>query len=162
MKQSRILTLMFCVLFLSGCVTQSPEGPSGSLVRQIVATAEGRDYFLRRFYNTDDKMEPILLTLRSLRPHFSPDQDVDALDLPVLCITLSCSDGTERLYRLKDVRFLQTGTGDWKKVDTGKAARLWELLWQLPDDPENSRSFHHPLPRIHGVWRYPLPFPRLP
>lgn len=162
MHKHPLWILLLCTLFLCGCVSASPETPSASLVRQIVATAEGRDYFLRRFYNTDEKMNPILLSLRALRPHFSPDQDVESLELPVLCITLICSDGTERIYRLKDVRFLQTGTGDWKKVDTGKAKQLWELLWELPDDPEESLTFHKPLPRIHGFWHYPRPFPRLP
>lgn len=159
MKRTCTALLLVCVLMLCACTPKAPQGPSSSIVRQILVTAEGREYFLRRFYNTDEKMEPILLSLRSLYPNFTAQQDVENMHLPVLCITLTCSDGTEKLYRLKDVRYLQSGTGPWKQVDTGKAAQLWQLIWDTPDDTEQPLTFHHPLPRIHGRWRYPVPFP---
>lgn len=162
MKQKCIALLLLCALLLCGCAPKPLPGPSASIVRRIVATAEGREYFLRRYYDTDEKMEPILLALRSLYPNFTAQQDVENLHLPTLCITLICSDGSEKLYRLKDVRYLQLGTGVWKQVDSGKAADLWQLIWDTPDDPEQSRTFHHSLPRIQGRWHYPVPLPTAP
>ena len=162
MKRKCAALFLICALMLCACGQKTPQGPSSSVVRQIIVTAEGREYFLRRFYNTDEKMEPILLALRMLYPNFTAQENVEAMHLPVLCITLKCSDGSEKLYRLKDVRYLQSGTGQWRQIDTGKAAHLWRLVWDTPDDEELPLTFHQPLPRIRGRWRYPLPFPSPP
>ena len=162
MKTRCAALLLLAATLLSACRPMG-HGPSTSpIVRQIVATEEGSDYFLRRYYDTGEKMQAILIALRALRPKFDADVDVQALRKPTLCLTLRCSDGSEQLYRLKGNFYLQIGTGPWKKVDSGRAGELWRLLWEMESDPETPRTFHTPLPRLRGNWTYPYGHRKFP
>ena len=100
-------------------------------------------------------MQAVLVALRALRPKQDAHRDVEALRTPTLCLTLLCSDGSEQLYRIKENRYLQSGTGTWKKVDAGRASALWQLIADMESDPELPRSFHTPLPRLPHNWVYP-------
>lgn len=154
MKNRCFLSILLLSLLLSGC-HHRPPAPQAPIVRRIIATTEDSEHFLRRFYDTDAKMQAVLLCLRRLRPRFTPDTDPSQLNKPTLCLTLICADGSHSLYRIKDNRYLQRGTGPWKKTDTGAASDLWRLLWAMESDPESPRSFHHALPRLPHNFDYP-------
>lgn len=155
MKIRCAMLFLTAAVLLSGCRPHTQTPSQSPIVTQIVATVEDSEHFLRRFYNTDEKMQAVLLCIRRLRPRFTPALDPEPLKKPTLCITMTCNDGSERLYRLKDIHFLQTGTDPWKKVDTGPASDLWRLLWEMESDPETPRTFHVPLPRLPHNWVYP-------
>lgn len=162
MKTRCTIVLLFVALLLSACRPANQGSAHSPIVRQIVATEEGSDYFLRRYYDTNEKMQAVLIALRALRPKFDADADVQALRKPTLCLVLRCSDGSEQLYRLKGNFYLQIGTGPWKKVDSGRAGELWRLLWEMESDPETPHTFHSPLPRLRGNWTYPYGHRKFP
>lgn len=148
--------LLFCVLaLLTACYPRNSVSTSSPIVRQIVATVESRDVFLRRYYCTDEKMQAVLLCIRMLRPQFTPETDPELLDIPTICLTMTHSDGSKQLYRLKDTSYLQKNTDPWKKVDSSAAADLWRLLWEMESDEEEPLTFHHALPRLRRNWVYP-------
>ena len=154
MKKRCLISILLLSTLLSGCHRRAPA-PQAPIVRQIIATTEDSEHFLRRYYDTDEKMQAVLLCLRRLHPRFTPDIDPSQLQKPTLCLTLICADGSHRLYRIKDNRYLQQGTGPWKKADSGAASDLWRLLWTMESDPETPRTFHRPLPRLPHNFVYP-------
>ena len=155
MKKRCVLFLLSTLILCSGCYPRTLPPNTSPIVRQIVATAEGHDSFLRRFYCTDEKMQAVLLCLRLMKPQFSPETDPDLLNVPMICLTMTHSDGSKQLYRLKDVHYLQKNTDPWEKVDASAAADLWRLLWVMERDDEEPLTVHQPLPRLRGNWIYP-------
>lgn len=145
---------ILAALLLSGCRPSSDVQIGSRVVTEIVATCEEGDHFVRRYYNTSEKMSKILMCIRSLGPKFSPEADPEGIGGSVICLTMTCSDGSVKLHRLIGDRYYQEGTGDWKRVNREKAAALWQAVWDTPSDPEQKLTFHSPPPRLTGGWIY--------
>jgi hypothetical protein len=131
------------------------ESSSGKIVESIVITAEETDQFTRRFYNVDEKMQLILLYLRSLGPKFQAKEDPHSQVGPMICITMYYSDGSQRIFRQKGQQYFQEGTGLWQTIDPEKGAALWRIVLHTPSDPEPDPLRHTALPRIDGNWQDP-------
>ena len=145
------LVLLVLTIFLSGCRPQEQTDVAAHIVTQITITCQTCDQFTRRYYNTHQKMQAILLYLRSVGPGFAPEEDPEPLAGRVICITLYRADGTTRIYRQKNDRYLQEGNGPWKKIKPEWGATLYQLLLENESDPETGRDVYCPLP---GSWQY--------
>ena len=153
-KKKRFLCLLLtAALCLGGCVPRQDAGIRGQLVTQMVITEETSQKFTRRFYNTNEKMQLILLYIRSLGPKFTPEENPEALQGQTICIHMQCADGTQKIYRQKDQAYFQEGTGPWRRIDPERGSQLWRILIHTPSDPEPDRLRHSSLPRVTGGWQ---------
>jgi hypothetical protein len=147
-KACAILLLAFC---LAGCRPQTHTDVASHIVTEITITCQTCNDFTRRHYNTHEKMQKILLYLRSIGPGFTPDEDPEPLAGRVICITLYRADGTTKIYRQKDDLYLQEGVGPWRKIKPEWGASLYQIILENDSDPEIDRNGYHPLP---GSWQY--------
>ncbi len=141
---------------LVGCWVSRQPVITGNLVTQIVVTGENTDQYIRRFYNTDEKMQLILLYIRSLGPKFTPDEDPGTQKEPMLCITMHYADGSQKIFRQKGQQYFQEGMDTWRKIDPERGRDLWWIVLHTPADPEPNPLRHASLPRIVGPWQDPV------
>ncbi len=133
-KKGIFCGIMALILALSGCSRQVPQNSvAAHVVRSIHIQWEEEP--AGRFYNTDAKMEKILLYIRRLKPLSSADTDPEALEGPTVRITLVCADNSTKVYRQKQDRFFQSGSGPWQQMREDKGALLWQILADTPSDP---------------------------
>lgn len=154
--KKRIAAMVLAAAFtlLTGCRPSVSGGVAGHLVTQITVTCETCTDFTRRYYNTAEKMQRILLYIRSIGPMFTPDADPEALAGRIICITMTCADNSQKIYRQKDTLYFQEGTGPWKQIDPEHGIQLWRILFETPSDPEKTRFLPDSLPRLPGNWIY--------
>ena len=150
----KMLLFLLLVLFMAGCRPANPTDVASHIVTEIAVTCQSCNEYTRRYYNTHEKMQKILLYLRSVTPGFTPDEDPEPLAGRIVLITLHRADGTTKVYRQKGDRSLQEGNGPWKKIKPEWGASLWQLLQETESDPEEGRSTYRFLPRLPGLWRY--------
>lgn len=146
-----LMLILLCVF--SGCQPQRQMAINGKLVTQIVVTSEDHAQFTRRFYNTNEKMQLILLYIRSLGPRFTPEEDPESLPGRIICITMRCADGSQKIYRQKDTLYFQEGNSPWMQMDPERGSQLHRILVHTPSDPEPEPLEHMCLPRIAGPWQ---------
>ena len=147
----KVVFALLLALALTGCYPQRTTDVASHIVTEITITCETCTDFTRRYYNTHEKMQKFLLYLRSVSPGFTPDEDPEPLAGRVICITLWKADGTTKIYRQKNDRYLQEGTGPWKKIRQEWGASLYQLLLENESDEELGRGIPSPPP---GSWRY--------
>ena len=141
MKKRCGILMLTTVLLLCGCHIQSAPASPPPVVTQIEVVEEKTAFFSRRYYNTTDKLQRIMLAIRALQPRFAAVGEPELLTEPVLRLTVVRSDGVVRQYRMKGLRYWQEEDGSWKKVKSEAAAELWRTLWSMPSDPEQARKF---------------------
>ncbi len=85
-------------------------------------------------------MQRVLLHIRSLGPLFSPDVDPEPLAAHTICITLTCADGSRKIYLQKAERYFRSGDAAWQQISPEKGSSLLQVLQETPSDlpPENS------------------------
>lgn len=135
MKQfAKVFALIcFCVSIMCGCRQNKTQKPIFRAVTQVDIVTEYEDRLIHRHYNTPEKMRPVLLYLRLLKPSGKPVQlDGDADD--VYLISISLSDGAQHYYRQASHRYLSKENGPFKSIDPGQAAQLYSILRELPSD----------------------------
>lgn len=147
----KALCILLCFLLLGGCRPVEDGNVASHIVTEIIITCQSCTDFSRRYYNTHKKMQPILLYLRSVSPGFAPNTDPQTLSGREIQITLRKADGTTKLYRQKNDRYLQEGNGPWRQIKPEWGSTLYQLLLENESDPEPQRQLHLPLP---GYWRY--------
>ena len=148
--------LLWCLLagILAGCHPAKPAEITSQIVTEIIVTCQTCNDFTRRYYNTPKKMQPVLLYLRSVSPGFTPEKDPEPLAGRVICITLRMADGSVKVYRQKDSRYLQEGKNPWKKIDPDWGATLYPLLLENPSDPEPRSCAYQLCPTFPRDWLY--------
>ena len=99
-----------------------------------IITEHNRE-LIRRHYSTPEKMRPVLLYLRLLKPYGKP-VEVDEAAGDVYLISISLSDGTRHYYRQASHKYLSKENGPWKSIDPGQAAQLYNILRKLPSDTQ--------------------------
>lgn len=149
----KVLLFIILVIFTAGCRPQPQTDVAAHIVTEITITCQNCNDFTRRYYNTHEKMQKILLYLRSVSPGFTPEEDPEPLAGRVICITLHRADGSTKIYRQKGDRYLQEGTKPWKKIKPEFGAGLWQILLENASDEESLRAGYRPLP---GSWQYSL------
>ncbi len=153
-KRIAAMALAAALTFLTGCHRGTPGGVAGHMVTEITVTCETCTAFTRRYYNTPEKMQRILLYVRGIGPRFTPAEDPEALGGQTICITMTCADNSRKIYRQKDALYFQGGTGLWKQIDPAKGIDLWRLLHEMPSDPEDTPLIYESPPRLPGNWSY--------
>ena len=148
--------LLWCFLagILAGCHPAKSTQVTSQIVTEIIVTCQTCNDFTRRYYNTPKKMQPVLLYLRSVSPGFTPEKDPEPLAGRVICITLRMADGSVKVYRQKDSRYLQEGKNPWKKIDPDWGATLYPLLLENPSDPEPRSCAYQLCPTFPRDWLY--------
>ena len=132
-KNAKFLWLIFfCTVIIYGC-RQNHTKPVYRVVTQVDIVTRYDQQLIHIGYNTPEKMRPILLYLRLLKPEGNPIvPDEDAQD--VYLFRISLSDGTQHYYRQAAHRYVSKESGPWKAVDPGHAAKLYGILRELPAD----------------------------
>ena len=128
----RFIIIFFCTVIMYGC-GQDHTSPVYRAVTQVDIVTRYEQQLIRIGYNTPEKMRPILLYLRLLKPEGKPVQpDEYAQDVYLICISLS--DGTQHYYRQASHKYVSIDNGPWKAIDPGHAAKLYSILRELPAD----------------------------
>lgn len=140
MKRLLIPFLLFCLFatLFTGCVTDTKSASLCAVVTEAEITCQHKDVQIHRYYTDTTKLQWVLLYLRLLRPMGRPEIDPDSVDADVYQISLGFSDGTRRIYRQKDHRYLSVDFAPWKKIDSGTAAGLYTILRKVPSDPQTN------------------------
>jgi len=124
--------IFFCTVIMCGC-RQNHTQPVYSAVTQVDVVTIHKHQLVRICYNTPEKMRPILLYLRLLKPEGNPVRlDEYTEDMYLICITLS--NGVKHYYRQVAHRYISKDNGPWKAIDPGHAAKLYSILKTLPAD----------------------------
>jgi hypothetical protein len=135
MKKIGPILLLCCLLW--GCHGREAADVASHIVTEISVTCQYGDQLAHRYYNTHEKMQQILLYLRAVSPGFTPKEDPDALKGTVVHITLHRADGSVKVYRQKEDRYLQEENGSWKQIKAEWGADLWRILWENESDPKS-------------------------
>ena len=131
----KMILLILTLALLTGC-HQRPDTDEFRVVTRITVTCESHCDLTRRTYIREDKMRPILNALRLLGHRFKPETDPETLNARTWCITLTHSDGSQHLYRIKGSLYIQENRDPWQQADAEKLMELALLIQQLPgDDP---------------------------
>lgn len=138
MKKLRTTAIIAALLLtLSGCLHQSGRQPvieNWKVVSEITVTCEHEGEVTRRIYTNQKKMRLILNAIRQLGQKFKPDVDPENLRLRTYCITLTHSDGSQRIYCTKGDRYIRQCREAWQEADPEKVSELNLLLQGLPGD----------------------------
>ena len=125
--------ICFCSVMMCSCGQNHTQKPQFRAVTQVDIVTKHEDRLIRRQYNTPEKMRPVLLYLRLLKPFGKPVQ-VDEASEDVYLISISLSDGQIHYYRQASHRYLSKENGPWKSIDPAQAAQLYGILRELPSD----------------------------
>ncbi len=134
MRKAAFCLVLFLLLQLPGRLQPTHNPSISSQVVRSITVSYG-DAAPERHYTSPQKLQQILLSIRSLGPMFLPEQDPDALPGPPVCITLTCADGSQRTYQQLDSKYFRTGAQPWRQLQPGKGQAFLETLQQLPGDP---------------------------
>jgi hypothetical protein len=126
---------MLCCL-LWGCRNRGAVDVTSHIVTEISITCHYGAQQSYRYYNTHEKMQQVLLYLRAVSPGFTPKDDPETLDGTIVHITLHRADGSIKVYRQKDDRYLQEGDNSWKQIKAEWGADLWRILQENESDPQ--------------------------
>lgn len=118
------------LLFCSGCTGKGPPPKNWAVVSQITVTREQE----RKHYEDPEKLRMILTALRQLGQQTNPEADPERMSIPSTCITLTRTDGTVRLYRIKGDRYIRQDQDHWQQADPERIGELTLLLQTLPGD----------------------------
>ena len=124
----------FAAFFLFGCQKQDQPRPRCRVVTQIDIVCQDQEQTVQRHYTDEEKMRAVLLYLRLLRVGRPAEIDPDTITADVYQITVHLSDGTQKVYSLKDHRFFKKETGGWLSIPPQQAADLYRLIWFYDSD----------------------------
>lgn len=126
-------SLLICMLMMCGC-GQNHTQPVYEVVTSVDVVTARDGQLLRRHYDSQEKMRPVLLYLRTLKhvPLFDTVSEPEGED--VFLITVGLSSGRKRYYRQAKHRYFSFDDGPWRAIDPGNAAGLYRILQALPSD----------------------------
>lgn len=136
MKKWLFICVAITGLLLSGCRHYSNPSMESNLVTKIIITGQTDTETIHRYYDTPEKMRQVLLYIRSVRRGFQAQVDPTTIDGRSVCITTISADDTQKVYQQKDNQYFQIDTGVWQQIEAERGEKLWELIRQLPSDPE--------------------------
>lgn len=133
MKRKLICFFMFfaaCCLW--GCRAQ--QRVLCRFVTRVDITCDHDGTPIIRSYTDEDKMEAVLLYLRLLRTGKPPAADPDLIPADIYEITVTLSDGQQRLYAQKDHRYFRKGNDAWMSIPPEQASGLYALMRHYESD----------------------------
>lgn len=145
----RICVLFLAVLLLcAGCRHRSQKVENWSVVSEICVTCEQGGRVTRQIYTSQWKMRQILNCIRDVGQKFTPSTDPDTLPGRIYSITLTHTDGSQRIYQTKDDCYIRICREPWQQADPQKLSELHLLLQSLPGD-DASLGQRQDIPRHH-------------
>ena len=127
-----IFAIYLCTVIMCGCGKENAK-PLYQAVTQIDIVTQYKDQLIHRRYNTPNKMRPVLLYLRLLKPQGKPIE-VDNSAADIYLISISLSDGSKHYYRQASHRYLSKNNGPWKAIDPAQAAQLYSIMRSFSSD----------------------------
>ena len=127
----KILILTATVLLLWGCSPQEAAQPPHVGVQILVQEEKNRP--LRR-YTQPEKLQKVLLKLRTLGFTGLPETDPEGLPGETLTLQVRLADGSDAVYQLRQGLYFHRDDRPWKKIDPEQALALENLLQNLPGD----------------------------
>lgn len=129
-----VILLSLCLL-LSGCKKTEPK-PAASLtyVTAVEVSYRYRNNQLHRSYTQCDKMDVILYYLYHLTPEGQPDEDPEQILDDICKITVTMSNGQQRIYRQIGSRYLSIDSHRWQKIQKSQGSVLYHLINHMQSD----------------------------
>ena len=126
-----ILFIIFVIIMCS--CSRSDTTPVYKAVTQVDIVTEYEGSLLHWHYDTPEKIQPVLLHLRLLKPTGKPVQ-IDDASSNMYLISISLSDGQQHFYRQASHKYLSKQNGPFKTIEPQQAAHLYRILQELPSD----------------------------
>lgn len=123
----------FVLVILSGCGKNHTKNTIYRAVTEIDIVTHHREGLVHRHYTTPEKMRPVLLYLRLVKPYGKPTKITEDTD-DVFLISVGLSDGQHHYYRQAQHKFFSVGAGDWRQIDPAAAGKLYEIMAKHPSD----------------------------
>ena len=128
-----IITVLSFSLLLGNAIPDA--APPCHVVTQVRVewTEDGIDF--SRIYTEHEKMNKLLLYLRSLKPVPIHDPPTDA-ENPLYSVHLIMSDGSSKVFQQLGLFYFHENAAQWQAVDPETAIRLPLILAAIPGDIE--------------------------
>lgn len=127
-----LCALCFCLLFLPGCMKKNTA--LCRVVTQVDIVGQEKDVQIHRHYTDTEKMQWVLIYLRTLNPGIKPQTPPEEALAETYKISLKFSDGSEKIFRQADHRYYSAEFHPWQSIEPGKASGLYALMRALPSD----------------------------
>ena len=127
----KILILTATVLLLWGF--SPPESAQPPHVGVQILVQDEKNRALRR-YTQPEKLQKVLLKLRTLGFTGLPETDPEGLLGETLTLQVRLADGSDAVYQLRQGLYFHRDDRPWKKIDPEQALALEDLLQNLPGD----------------------------
>ena len=132
-----VLAVMGVVVMFSGCgrkVQQLPTRPALRFVVGVEVTYREGDTALRWQYTSHEKVEAVLLYLRTLSPLGQVKVDPQRVEGEHYEIILQYSDNSHIYYYQHTDKYLSKDFKPFEQIDPKQGRKLWLLLEQMPSD----------------------------
>lgn len=127
----KILIFTAAALFLWGC--SPPESAQPPHVGVQILVQDEKNHPLRQ-YTQPEKLQKVLLKLRTLGFTGLPETDPENLPGETLTLQVRLADGSDAVYQLRQGLYFHRDDRPWKKIDPEEALELQKLLENLPGD----------------------------
>ena len=127
-----VISLLFCFSFFSGC--QSNVRPLGRAVTRVEVTCRRPGQTLQRTYTQEHKMRAVLTYLRLLKPGGYASIDPDTTRTESSMITVTLSDGSQRVYLQSGSEYLRKDQLPWQRIRGISPNRLYMLIHAIEAD----------------------------
>ena len=145
MKKKKIYLFFMCfsLFFIAACQKKAAlKTPLCHVVTEVEIRGREKDVQFYRHYTENEKMEKILIHLRTLNPDPHPIKFPREKPISVLAICVKFSDGKKKFHYQTNHKFISDNYQFCYTFDPAKSARLYQLIRLLPSDdtPAFSRS----------------------
>ena len=137
MKIKKIFLFFVCFLFafLPACGEKSTsKAPLVRVVTAVEIQGREKEVMFSRCYTTPQKMQPILIYLRTLDPDIRPVATEKIRPINATQIKLKFSDGKEKNYYQIAHKFISENYKFSYSIEPAKTAELYRLISLLPTD----------------------------
>ena len=131
----KVWMLTFLLFMLSGCGGTQINSHPVRVVTQIRVTGTENGHTWQKTFSGPEKMDAVLLCLRQLEPGKAVNIDPESFRTDNYKLVVSYSDGNYTVYHQLFHHYLQTDGADYRQIREAPAARLAQLLKELPTDP---------------------------
>ena len=122
-------------LLLTGCSNINEETPGQpNLVTGITAVCRKGAMELTRNYSNQEKVRSVLNYLRLLKTYGPPETDPNTAEGQRIQITVTFSDGSQKIYDQWDDQYLRSDGGPWQVISSEQGQELYLLLGMMESD----------------------------